>query len=273
MVLSTKPPILSLSLASNILTNQFSKTKNMNKLFTITTFLVMIIPFNIFQPFVTSTYVDPHPADSLLQHDTSIDVFLMEILPFKAKFILKNVEANCSKALSPLVDECYDLYEATMEKMFDIRDTNDGLRVGCCNLNIYHRCVLDAVERLAHYSIRACNELDAIAAEDVLDATELQQREHFLCKDYHQESFYCTGVIQSSTPVLLVLVLGVFALFICILLAGFVSLYYCYNRIVLTYSIYPYRYMFFLTITNNDKIKMRDAMMFRLYNVVEMQDM
>jgi len=161
------------------------------------------------------------PPQASLRTDTITDVFLNELLPFKASFVLKNVMPNCSKALTPLIDNCYKDYELDTRYTLQLKGTSQELQVGCCNLWKYHECVLEAVERLAHYSFRACTEWDAEAAEEVLEASESHPKSRLMCEDYHRQSFYCSNFIETNWALTLVLILGLSAILIAALMAGY----------------------------------------------------
>jgi len=150
-----------------------------------------------------------------------MDIFLLELLPFKASFVLKNVSPNCSKALSPLIDNCYKDYEIDCRYSVQLKGSAKELQVGCCGLWKYHECVVDAVERLAHYSFKSCNEIDAEAAEEVLEATESHPKSRLMCADYHRESFYCGNLIESNFALNLVLILGLMAILVAASMAGY----------------------------------------------------
>lgn len=160
-------------------------------------------------------------SQSKLRTDSTMDVFLNELLPFKASFVLKNVMKNCSRALTPYIDNCYKDYELDSRYTLQLKGTAQELQVGCCNLWKYHECVIDAVERLAHYSYQACNEWDAQAAEEVLAASESHPKSRLMCADYHRQSFYCSNFIESNLALTLVLILGLSAILVAALMAGY----------------------------------------------------
>ena len=167
------------------------------------------------------------PAQSKLSVETALNIFLLELLPFKAQFVLKNVRPNCSRALTPYIDSCYKDYELESKYALANRGTEKELRVGCCNLWQYHSCVVGAVELLAHYSYKACNEYDAEEAEQILEATEEHPKSRLMCADYHQQSFFCTEdksfnkmLNEANWTLTMVLLLGLVAILVSALMAG-----------------------------------------------------
>lgn len=156
-----------------------------------------------------------------LRVKTTLDIFLLQLLPLKAQTVLRNVHPACAKALTPLIDECYGDYELQSRYTVQLRGTAEELKVGCCNLWKYHSCVIGAVERLSHYSFAHCTEDDAEAAEEVLTNSESIPRSKLMCADYHSSSFYCSAYFEPSLALTLVLVLGFVAILVAACLAGF----------------------------------------------------
>lgn len=161
------------------------------------------------------------PSQTRLRVETTLDIFLLQLLPFKAQVVRKNVMPNCSKALMPLVDTCYKDYELESKYAIQERGTAEELKIGCCNLWKYNTCVLDSVKQLTNYSIRACNKLDIEAVEEILDASDTHPRLKFMCSDYHKQSFYCATFIETSLTITLLLILGLAAIVISVVMSSY----------------------------------------------------
>jgi len=167
------------------------------------------------------------PPQAPLRIQTLRDIFLLEILPFKARLVQHSVSSVCSSVLAPLIDDCYQDYDIYTK--YSIALKGDEQRWSCCAMWSYQTCVRESVRMLEN-----CTASDVDSVDSVLINTESHPKSRLICYDYEKNSYGCTtneGQFgYPSFAMTLVLILGLSAILIAILLTCYAAYMYSIQR-------------------------------------------